>query len=508
MPFSHFPPSAMTMRRSRASRLALMSAVAALALGAVGGAPLSRAHAETAAISSTTANPNAPSSFADVVDHVKPAVVAIKVKGVAGEEDHEQIAGAPGLPNMSPDDPMFRFFKRFGEQQQGGHGHKHTTMSQGSGFIISPDGYVVTNNHVVDHASDVEVTLDSGKTLPAKVIGVDKRTDLALLKISDSEKLPYVDWSNSNPRIGDWVIAVGNPFGLGGSVTAGIVSARGRDIGAGPYDDFLQIDAPVNRGNSGGPAFDAHGNVIGVNTAIYSPSGGSVGIGFAIPAEVAKDVVAALKEKGAVARGWIGVKIQNVTPEIADSMGLKSTKGALVSQPQHGAPAETAGLKAGDVITAVNGETIEGPRELARRIAALGPKKTIDLTYLRNGVEKSAKLTLGVLPEEKEARADADNAGGGSAVAGLGVEVAPAAQVPGAGGAGLVVTDVDPDSAAAQKGVRPGDVIVEAAGRAINSQSDLSSALDAAREEGRKSVLLRLKSADGMKFVAVPTKAG
>ena len=211
-----------------------------------------------------------------------------------------------------------------------------------------------------------------------------------------------------------------------------------------------------------------------------------------------------------MARGWIGVKIQNVTPEIADSMGLKSTKGALISQPQSGAPAEAAGLKAGDVITAVNGEAIDGPRELARRIAALGPKKTVDLTYLRNGAEKSAKLTLGVLPDEKEARAnsDKDNGEGGSAVAGLGVEVAPAAQVRGAGGAGLVVTDVDPDSTAAQKGVRRGDVIVEAAGRPINSQSDLTSAIDAARQEGRKSVLLRLKSADGMKFVAVPAKAG
>jgi serine protease Do len=510
MPISHFPPSAMTLRRSRASRLALMAAVAGLALDAFGGTPFSKAHAEGVASSSTAPALNAPASFADVVDKVKPAVVAIKVKGVAGDDDQEQVAGVPGQPDTSPDDPMFRFFKRFGEQQPGGHGHNHTTMSQGSGFIISADGYVVTNNHVVDHASDVEVTLDSGKTLPAKVIGVDKRTDLALLKISDGEKLPYVDWSSGNPRIGDWVIAVGNPFGLGGSVTAGIVSARGRDIGAGPYDDFLQIDAPVNRGNSGGPAFDAHGNVIGVNTAIYSPSGGSVGIGFAIPAEVARDVVASLKEKGAVARGWIGVKIQNVTPEIADSMGLKSTKGALISQPQPGAPAEAAGLKSGDVITAVNGETVDGPRELARRIAALGPKKTVDLTYLRNGSEKTAKLTLGVLPEEKQAHADADNesARGGSAVAGLGVQVTPAAQVQGAGAAGLVVTEIDPESVAAQKGIRRGDVIVEAAGRPINSQSDLSSAIDSARQDGRKYLLLRLKSADGMKFVAVPTKAG
>ena len=244
--------------------------------------------------------------------------------------------GEEGAPELSPDDPLYYFFKRFGEGRGGGAPHKHLTQAQGSGFIISADGYVVTNNHVVEHAKEVEVTLDSGKTLPAKIIGTDKRTDLALLKVSDGGNLPYVEWSSAAPRVGDWVIAVGNPFGLGGTVTAGIVSARGRDIQAGPYDDFLQIDAPVNRGNSGGPAFDERGGVVGVNTAIYSPSGGSVGIGFAIPTEVAKDVVVALKEKGTVTRGWIGVQIQPVTPDIADSMGLKSTKGALVALPAKG----------------------------------------------------------------------------------------------------------------------------------------------------------------------------
>lgn len=485
-------------RRPRASRFALMGAAAALAFGVAMGVPASSAYAEAP---QTLATVTGPSSFADVVDRVKPAVVAIKVK--ATEEDHDHF----DVPGLSPDDPMYRFFKRFGED--GGRGQKHVTMSQGSGFIVSPDGYVVTNNHVVEHASEVEVALDSGKTLPAKVIGTDKRTDLALLKISDGDKLPYVEWSSANPRVGDWVIAVGNPFGLGGSVTAGIVSARGRDIGAGPYDDFLQIDAPVNRGNSGGPAFDTRGAVIGVNTAIYSPSGGSVGIGFAIPAEVAKDVVAALKEKGAVSRGWIGVKIQNVTQEIADSMGLKSTKGALIAQPQKGAPAEEAGLKAGDVITAVNGEKIETPRELARKIAAMGPKKSVDITFLRNGAEKTVKLTLGVLPEEKEARADNDFGGGdGGEITGLGIEVAPASEVRGAGREGVIVTDIDPSGSAAQKGVRRGDVIVEAGGQTVNSRADLASAFDAARKEGRRSVLLRVKSADGMKFVAVPVKAG
>jgi serine protease Do len=289
-------------------------------------------------------------------------------------------------------------------------------------------------------------------------------------------------------------------------VTAGIVSARGRDIGAGPYDDFLQIDAPVNRGNSGGPAFDAHGNVIGVNTAIYSPSGGSIGIGFAIPTEVAKDVVAALKEKGAVSRGWIGVKIQNVTQEIADSMGLKSTKGALIAQPQKGAPAEDAGLKAGDVIVAVNGEKIETSRDLARRIAALGPGKTVDIAYLRSGAERTVKLKLGTLPDEQEARADDDNSGRGPELSGLGIEVLPASEVRGAGKEGIIVTDLDPSGAAAQKGLRRGDVIVEAGGQPVSSSRDLAAALETARKDGRRSVLLRVKSVDGAKFIAVPVK--
>lgn len=484
----------------RASRLALMGAAAAFALGAaIGPAPLTPAYAEAPLSGSVTAA--GPASFADVVERVKPAVVAIKVKAVENSQ-----GGAFEMPDMSPDDPMYRFFKRFGEPGPGGRPQKHMTMSQGSGFIISADGYVVTNNHVVEHASEVEVALDDGRTLPAKVVGTDKRTDLALLKIHDGQTLPYVEWGATTPRVGDWVIAVGNPFGLGGSVTAGIISARGRDIGAGPYDDFLQIDAPVNRGNSGGPAFDSHGTVIGVNTAIYSPSGGSVGIGFAIPTEVAKDVVAALKEKGSVSRGWIGVKIQNVTPEIAESMGLKTTKGALIAQPQKGAPAEEAGLKAGDLIVAVNGEKIETPRDLARRIAALGPGKTADVTYLRSGAEKTVKLKLGTLPEEQEARIDDEGPSQhGSEVSGLGIEVVPAPEVRGAGREGLLVTDLDPTGAAAQKGLRRGDVIVEAGGRPVNSSSELASAFESARKEGRHSLLLRVKSANGAKFIAVPT---
>lgn len=493
--------SLVNLNRSLRSRLALTGAVAAFALsGAFATAPVAPAFAE-APLSQTVAPNSGPASFADVVERVKGAVVAIKVKAV-----EEGGGGIPEMPDLSPDDPLYKFFKRFGEGQ-GGRGQKQMTMSQGSGFIISPDGYVVTNNHVVDKASEVEVSLDDGRTLTAKVIGTDKRTDLALLKVNDGNKLPYVDWAAGQPRIGDWVIAVGNPFGLGGSVTAGIVSARGRDIGAGPYDDFLQIDAPVNRGNSGGPAFDTQGRVVGVNTAIYSPSGGSIGIGFAIPSEVAKDVVAALKDKGSVARGWIGVKIQEVTQDIADSMGLKSTKGALIAQPQKGAPADEAGLKAGDVITAVDGAPIATPRELARKIATLGPGKSVELNYLRGGSEKTVKLKLGALPDEKQANAAGDEGfSGNGELSSLGVAVAPASNVRGAGGEGLVVTDIDPSGVGAQKGLRRGDVILEAAGQPINAKGDLSAALDAARKEGHRSVLLRVKSQDGAKFIAVPVK--
>ncbi len=476
-------------------RARLLGAGAALALGALASAlPLRQALAEAPAQTAALAGP---ASFADIVERVKGAVVAIKVKAIESNPEGED------MPELSPDDPLYYFFKRFGEGQ-GGQPQKHVTQSQGSGFIISNDGYVVTNNHVVEHASVVEVALDNGKTLPAKIIGVDKRTDLALLKINDGGNLPFVEWSNTPPRVGDWVIAVGNPFGLGGTVTAGIVSARGRDIGAGPYDDFLQIDAPVNRGNSGGPAFDTRGGVIGVNTAIYSPSGGSVGIGFAIPTEVAKDVVAALKEKGAVSRGWIGVQIQPITQEIGDSLGVKSTNGALVAQPAKGGPAEAAGLKSGDIITAVDNDKIEGPRELSRKIAALGPGKTINLTYLRGGVEKTVQLKLGALPVDKEARAEPDASERTDALAGLGLEVAPLSRVRPGRGEGLYVSNVDPNGAAAQKGLRRGDIIVEANGEGVNSRGDLAAAMDAARKEGRKSVLLRVKSPEGMRFVALP----
>jgi serine protease Do len=488
---------------SRKFRVAMLTTAAAIVIGgAVASSTLQPvfALAEAPAAQSPAQTINPP-SFADVVERVKPAVIAIKVKTV------ESAPGGIEIPDLSPDDPLYHFFKRFGAPP-GGRPEKRFGMSQGSGFIISSDGYAVTNNHVVEHAAEVDVVMDDGRTLPAKVVGTDKRTDLALLKINDGNNLPHVEWETTTPRVGEWVFAVGNPFGLGGSVTAGIVSARGRDIGAGPYDDFIQIDAPVNRGNSGGPTFDSQGKVIGVNTAIYSPSGGSVGIGFAIPAEVAKDVVAALKEHGSVSRGWIGVQIQPVTQDIAEALGLKSTKGALVAQPQRGAPAEAAGLKSGDVITGINGEKIDNPRMLARKIASLGPGKTVDITYIRNGAEKTVKMKLGVLPEDQGRSVEVGGGGHGAEpgheLTSLGIEVMPASEVRGSGSEGLYITDIDPNGVAAQKGLRRGDVILQAGERTVNSEGDLEAAFATAKKEGRKTVLLRAKSREGTRFLALP----
>ena len=502
-------------RSKRPVRAALLGAVAVLALGGAFGAVTvmpnvsSPAYAE-APLAGNAVNNSMP-SFADTIDHVRGAVVSVKVNIVENVDDD---SGRPQMPRLQPGDPLERFFRRFGEEGMPGMpGQRHQQrrgMAQGSGFIISADGYVVTNNHVVKNARDVSLVLDGGKTLTAKIIGTDEKTDLALLKINEPGTYQYVDLATTSPRVGDWVVAIGNPFGLGGTVTAGIVSARGRDIGAGPYDDFLQIDAPVNRGNSGGPTFNAAGKVVGVNTAIYSPSGGSVGIGFAIPASTVKDVVAALRDKGSVARGYIGVQIQPVTADIADSLGLKDAKGALVAETQPGTPAAKAGLKSGDVIVSVDGENIDGPRELSRKIAAYGPNHKVDVTYIRGGKDQTASVTLEALPNTTQ-RADAgrsrsrNGTGAEQLDEKFGLALAPASSVAGAGSEGVVVAEVDPDGAGAQLGLRTGDVILEAAGKPVAKPSDVSSALADARKNGRKAVLLRIKSGEATRFVALAT---
>ncbi len=335
-------------------------------------------------------------SFADMVEKVKPAVVSVRVKQkVAGEMEDDQ----GSLDDLPPG--LRRFFEQQQGQQRGMRPERPRTpqaMSQGSGFFVSQDGYVVTNNHVVDKASEVQLVTDDGKTLNAKVIGTDPRTDLALLKVTESGNYPFVQLASGKPRIGDWVLAVGNPFGLGGTVTAGIVSAQGRDIGSGPYDDFLQIDAAVNRGNSGGPTFNQKGEVVGVNTAIYSPSGGNVGIAFAVPASTVEQVVAALKKDGKVSRGFIGVQIQPVTSEVADAIGLKDAHGALVAAAEKDGPAAKAGIKRGDTIISVDGEQIKDARDLSRKIAKYAPGSKAKITIWRDGKERDLSFEVGKQP--------------------------------------------------------------------------------------------------------------
>jgi serine protease Do len=451
----------------------------------------------------------APTGFADIVEKVKPAVIQVRV-----EVDGAQTSGMGNIDSERLPPGLREFFKRFGQDGQGpgqgmpNRGHGRIT-GQGSGFFISADGYAVTNNHVVEKADSVQVTTDDGKIHKAKVIGTDPRTDLALIKVEGEGSFPYVKLSDSVPRIGDWVLAVGNPFGLGGTVTAGIVSARGRDIGASAYDDFIQIDAPVNKGNSGGPTFDTEGNVIGVNTAIYSPSGGSVGIAFAIPADTVKSVVSQLRDHGSVTRGWIGVQIQPVTSDIADSLGLKETKGALVSQPQDNSPASKAGVQAGDVITAVNGEEVKDARDLAKKIGAMMPKNTVKLSLLRDGKQKTVSLTLGEMPAMQKQAMNDDHGGGESGDVGkLGLTLAPADRVGGANDSGVVVTGVDPSGVAAGHGFSTGDVILEVSGKQVSTPADVRKELASARNDKKRAVLMRVKSGDNTKFVALPIGRG
>jgi serine protease Do len=407
---------------------------------------------------------------------------------------------------FAPGSPMDKYFQQFGfPNSPDSMTPRHQIITGvGSGFFISPDGYAVTNNHVVDSAKSVQVTMDDGSIYTAKVIGSDPKSDVALIKVDGKNDFPYVKFADHAPRVGDWVVAVGNPFGLGGTVTAGIVSARGRDIGSNAYDDYIQIDAPINKGNSGGPAFDMNGNVIGVNTAIFSPSGGSVGIGFDVPAETAKMVVAQLKDKGYVTRGWLGVQIQPVTAGIADSLGMKKAEGALVDEPQGNSPAAKAGIKAGDVVIAINGQTVKNAREMARTIGMLPPNTTVKLDILRNGGVSAVNATLGQMPNERQAKAEPQKLEATGGAPHLGLSVAPANEVAGAGAEGVIVTGVDPNGPAAEQGFEPGNLILDVGGTAVASPSDLRNALIHAKDQGKRDVLLKVKAGAAIKFVAVP----
>jgi serine protease Do len=439
--------------------------------------------------------------FADLVAKVKPAVISVRVKldeAQSAVEDEDQ--GDSGSVEPSP--PMKQFFQQYGFDQNHTFHRHHQITGEGSGFFISADGYAVTNYHVVDHAKSVQVTTDDGTIYTAKVIGTDQKTDLALIKVDGKNDFPFVKFADHSPRVGDWVVAVGNPFGLGGSVTAGIVSARGRDIGAGPYDDYMQIDAPINKGNSGGPAFDVNGDVVGVNTAIYSPSGGSVGIGFDIPAATAKMVVAQLKEHGQVTRGWLGVQIQPVTAGIAEGLGLKKAQGAIVDEVKPDSPAAKAGLESGDAVTGVNGVSIKDARELTRTIGAAVPNSTVKLDILRNGQAKTLEVALGQMPSEHQAKVENTGPIEGQGFH-LGVMLAPADRYD-PDVKGVIITAVDPDGIAAQQGLEPGDVILNVNGSAVSNPSEIRQALADARSKGKHDVLLKIKLKKGTVFVPIP----
>ncbi len=459
--------------------------------------------------------------FADVVEAVSPAVVSVRV-----EAEVELASRRPGFRFdrrfFDEDDfPFFRdgprggdrFFieppRRHGERRRGDrrHGDRHRGpnrfgMSQGSGFFVSDDGYIVTNHHVIRKGSKFTVVMNDGTEMEASLVGADPRTDLAVLKVEADREFTYVGFDDSDVRIGDWVVAVGNPFGLGGTVTAGIVSAHGRQIGVNRYDDFIQIDAAVNKGSSGGPAFNLEGEVIGVNTAIFSPSGGNVGIAFAIPASTASEIVNDLIDDGQVVRGWLGVQIQPVTEDIADSLGLAEAHGAIVAEAQPDSPALAAGIGSGDVITAVNGKKVEGPRALAREIASYEPESDVTISLWRDGETQEVTVTLGELELSAGGRFDGENRPPKS-LARMGLELRTAPD-----GDGVEVVDVVPGSEAARRGLRVGDTIVSVNGERIDDPDHMLDLVREAREAGRKTALFQVRRGERSRFVAVPIAKG
>lgn len=446
----------------------------------------------------------APDSFAELAAKVTPAVVNIAATETASGE-----AEMSGLPFDFPEgSPFEQFFKQFREQQRD-NGHQHT-QALGSGFIIDPTGYVVTNNHVIDHAEKIQVTLADGEQFPAKLVGADEKTDLALLKIDSAKPLPAVKFGDSDKaRVGDWVLAVGNPFGLGGSVTTGIISARSRDIRSGPFDDFLQIDASINQGNSGGPTFAMDGSVIGINAAIASPNGGSVGIGFAIPANLAKTVIAELREHGRVERGWLGVRIQEVTPDIAQAMGLAQSEGALVADVDAGGPANGK-LKAGDVILAFNGAPIAKLRDLPRLVAAAPADREAKLEIWRDDRKQTVAIEIGRLKNEAQlAAGEGPDASPADTTELLGLKLARldsrARQAFGieTDVEGVVVLEVAADSTAADEGLRPGDVIRQVGQTPVRTPAEIDRLVDAARQKDAKSVLMLINRAGDDLFLAM-----
>jgi len=505
-------------QRLRPRLMAAASAAAILVLGL--GAFALLPHAESSAtppsahpvqIAAVSARPmpprmleaGAPFSFADLVERVSPAVVTITVE--------QEVNAAEGMNLQDLPEPFRDFFNQYNQGKQFNIPRKAVAM--GSGFIIDKAGYIVTNSHVVENGKSIKVKLPDGREYDAKAIGSDTATDVALLKIKSEKALPSVEFGDDRQvRVGDWVVAVGNPFGLSNTVTAGIVSSIGRDVGNGPYTDFIQIDAPINRGNSGGPTFDIQGKVIGMNSMIFSPSGGSVGIGFAIPASTIHDVVAQLQAHGRVARGWLGVEVQSITPEIASSFGSKDLKGAIVANVVPGGPAAKAGFHQGDLVVAVNGTAVDDSRDLTRRVAALPAGAEASFTVQREGSQQTLRAKIGPRQEKQVASNDTPDQGRGAP--------ANTAEAMGLGLAavtpdvrhnynlddkvdGVLITKVDPNSDAADKGIQPGDVVVSVANRPVHTPQDVKSRIADAQAAGRSSVLVLVTGQNGQRFVAL-----
>ena len=499
-----------TKRGRTAGRVAAVVAVLAIAGGAVAVGTSNALTAATAPAAAAVAGSALPASFADIIEKVGPAVVNIRVtagdSATPAHRDPREFRGPKDMPEF-----FRRFFgDEFGKRFGGDHGRRsgqHRMQGMGSGFIIDKDGYIVTNDHVVRGAEKILVTLKDEEQYEATLIGRDRKTDLALIKIEADRDLPFVPFGDSDAvRVGDWVVAVGNPFGLDHTVTAGIISARGRAIGNGPYDDFLQIDAPINKGNSGGPTFNLRGEVIGVNTAIFSPTGGSVGIGFAIPSSLAQEVIADLKDDGTVERGWLGVNIQAVNKDMAASLSLDKARGAIVSRVTPDSPAADAGLEQGDVILAVDKRPVHTLRDLPRLIAAIEGGKSAKLTVWRDGKEKTVRVRIGRMPESMRLGGAAEAEVQGMRLSRLDPTVRRAYGI-GDDIAGVVVTGVAAGSWAAKKGLTAGDVIVSVGNTRVSSPADVAARIRQARQQRQKAVLLLINREAQERFVALPLKA-
>jgi serine protease Do len=502
---------------NRRVRAVLLATAAVVAFGSVAGPVLRSAHAESTAATPITAQIDPLHSYADIVERTKPAVVTVLT--TVEEQAQPGMQGGPGQV------PFDEFFRRFFDQNGRGQMQPmpmpnapeqapQVMRGLGSGFIISADGLIVTNNHVVDGAKTIRVTLDDGTEHDATLVGRDQKTDIAVLRIKADGPLPVLEWDPSAVlRVGDPVLAIGNPFGVGTTVTSGIVSARGRDIHNGPYDDFIQVDAAINHGNSGGPLLDASGRVVGVNAAIYSPNDGNVGVGFAIPSDQAKSIVAELINKGSIERGYLGVQIQPITPDVANALGLKGTQGALVASVEPDTPAAKAGIVTGDVILRVNADTVKDAKSLSLLVAGLTPGTDQSLAVVRGGKEMALNVTIAKQAADEVAAATPARSDGSATVPELGLSVAgitpdmrsqfglPEALH------GLLVTDVTPDGTAANAGLETGDVIVSVNMHAVATPDEVDAQLKTAKDDGRAAVLLQVERNGTSNFIGVPVKS-